>query len=215
MSEMRFSIPGHKKRSASTPPAAAAQPANVSSPLTSVRVGSPRLQRALGRRSVALVYDRVFIPSLVIDHTELMLRQHGAAGEEGFGLWAGTLAGGDAFVSTLLIPGVDTVGRFHGVVSDETTATVLDELDYLDLVPIVEIHSHPREAFLSPIDAERPMVAVKGFLSIVVPSFGFIDLADVGMWRVYEFHGRDNWFELNEGERRRRLIIDPSLIRIE
>jgi hypothetical protein len=212
---MRFSIPGRKKRSANTPPAAAAPRANVSSPVTTVRVGSPRLPRAIGRRSVALVYDRVFIQSLVIDHTELMLRQHGAASEEGFGLWAGTLAGGDAFVSTLVIPGVDTVGRFHGVISDETTATVLEELDYLDLVPVVEIHSHPREAFLSPIDAERPMVAVKGFLSVVVPSFAFIDLADVGMWRVYEFHGRDNWIELDESERRRRLIIDPSLMRIE
>ncbi len=193
----------------------AATPADVGSPLTSVRVGSPRLQRALDRRRVALEYDHVFIPSLVIDHTELMLRQHGAAGEEGFGLLAGTLAGGDAFVSTLVIPRVDTVGRFHGMISDETTAAVFDELDHFDLVPIIEIHSHPREAFLSPIDAERPMVAVKGFLSAVVPSFGFIDLADVGLWRVYDFHGRDNWVELDEGERRRRLIVDPSLLRIE
>jgi hypothetical protein len=216
---MGFSIPGRRKRSGQTPPAPApppvAAPANVSRPLTTVRVGNPRLQRTLGRRSVALEYDRVFIPSLVVDHTELMLRQHGAAAKEGFGLWAGTLAGGDAFVSTLVIPGVDTLGRFHGVISDETTAAVLDELDHLDLVPIVEIHSHPREAFLSPIDAERPLVAVKGFLSVVVPSFGFIDLADVGLWRVYEFHGRDDWAELDEGERRRRLIIDPSLLRIE
>jgi hypothetical protein len=58
------------------------------------------------------------------------------------------------------------------------------------------------------------MVAVEGFLSVVVPSFGFIDLADVRLWRVYEFHGRDNWFELDEHERQRRLIIDPSLLRI-
>jgi hypothetical protein len=210
---MPLSIPGLRKRGAPDPSAPA--PANVSSPLTTVRVGSPRLGRALGRRNVPLAYDRVFVPSLVIDHTELMLRQHGAAGDEGFGLWAGTLAGGDAFVSTLVIPRVDTVGRFHGMISEETTAAVLNELDHLDLVPLVEIHSHPRDAFLSPIDAERPMVAVKGFLSVVVPSFGFVDLADVSLWRVYEFHGRDNWTELNEGERQRRLIIDPSLLRIE
>lgn len=214
---MRFSIPGLRTRSAPAPPVTTPPPAtsNADSPLTTVRVGNPRLQRALGRRAVALEYDRVFIPSLVIDHTELMLRQHGAAGEEGFALWAGTLAGGDAFVSTLVIPGVDTVGRFHGVISDETTAAVFGELDHLDLVPIIEIHSHPREAFLSPIDAERPIVAVKGFLSAVVPSFGFIDLADVELWRVYEFHRRDNWVELDKGERRRRLIVDPSLLRIE
>ena len=211
---MRFWIHGRRARGGQTPPPATA-PGNVSSPLTTVRVGTPRLQRTLGRRSVALQYDRVFIPSLVVDHTELMLRKHGAAGEEGFGLWAGTLAGDDAFVSTLVIPRVDTVGRYHGVISDETTATVLDELDHLDLVPIIDIHSHPREAFLSPIDAERPLVAVKGFLSVVVPSFGFVDLADVGLWRVYAFNGRDDWSELDERERRRRLIIDPSLLRIE
>jgi hypothetical protein len=213
---MRFSIPGRRKRGAQrlpipAPPATS----NVGSPLTTVRVGNPRIQRALGRRGVALEYDRVFIPALVIDHTELMLRQHGAAGEEGFGLWAGTLAGGDAFVSTLVIPGIETLGLFHGVISEGTTAAVFDELDHLDLVPILEIHSHPGAAFLSPSDAERPMVAVNGFLSVVVPAFGFIDLPDVGLWRVYEFHGRDNWVELDEGERCRRLIIDPSLLRIE
>lgn len=212
---MRFWISGRRERNAPKLAAAASPPASVSSPLTTVRVGSPRLQRTLGRRTVTLTYDRVFIPSLVIDHTELMLRQYGASGEEGFGLWAGSLAGGDAYVSTLVIPRIDVVGRFHGVISDETTAAVFDELDHLDLVPVVEIHSHPREAFLSPTDAERPMVAVSGFLSVVVPSFGFADLADVRLWRVYEFHGRDNWVELDEAERRRRLIIDPSLVRIE
>jgi len=61
------------------------------------------------------------------------------------------------------LPRVDTIGRFHGEVGDETVA-VVDELAYLDLVSIVEIDSHAGEAFLSPVDAERPMVAVTGFL---------------------------------------------------
>ena len=32
------------------------------------------------------------MPSLLIDHTELLLRHHGVCGDEGFGIWAGTLA---------------------------------------------------------------------------------------------------------------------------
>ncbi len=71
------------------------------------------------------------------------------------------------------------------------------------------------QAFLSPIDAERPLVATPGFLSIIIPSFGFVDLADVDVWRAYEFHGRNNWRELDLAERRRRLIVDPSLLRID
>jgi hypothetical protein len=211
---MRFSISGPKKR----PPAADAPHSATSaacSPLTYVRVGAPRIARDLGRRQATLRYDRVFVPSLVLDHTELMLRQRGTAGEEGFGVWAGTLAGRDAFVSTLVIPRIEDANRFHGNISNETTGAVLDELDLLDLVPLVQIHSHPRDAFLSPVDAQRPIVAVKGFLSVVIPSFGFIDLADVSLWRAYEFRSRENWLELDEAERVRRLIVDPSLLRVE
>jgi hypothetical protein len=189
-------------------------PAEPKAPLTLGRIGAPWIRRDLCRRETALAYNRVFVPSLLIDHTELMLRQHGVCGDEGFGIWAGTLGGGDAFVSTLIIPKIDG-GGFHGEVSAETAATLFDELDVLDLVPIAQVHSHPSEAFLSPIDAERPLVAAPGFLSIIIPSFGFVDLADVGVWRAYEFHGRNNWRELDEPERRRRLIVDPSLLRID
>ncbi len=184
-------------------------------PLTTVRFGAPREERDLGRRDAELIYNRVFIPSLILDHTELMLRQHGVAGEEGFGVWAGTLSGGDAFVSTLVLPRVEGKARLHGQITPQTTAAVFAELDLLDLVPIAQIHSHPMSAFLSSIDAERPLVAVPGFLSIIVPAFGFVDLADVSLWRAYEFHGREQWRELDEPERRERLIIDPSILRID
>lgn len=93
-------------------------------------------------------------------------------------------------VSTLLVPKTEG-GGFHGEVSAATAAKLFEELDLLDLVVIAQIHSHPSEAFLSPIDAERPLVAAPGFLSIIVPSFGFVDLADVAVWRAYEFHDRN------------------------
>ena len=207
---MRFLRSGHSCDAGARPASQHAEP----TPLTVVRVDTPLLPRDAGRRGVPLVYDRVFVPSLVLDHTELMLRQHGAAGEEGFGVWAGTLAGGDAFVSTLIIPRVETGGGYHGEVSLETVATIFEQLDTLDLVPIAQIHSHPRDAFLSHIDAQRPIVAVRDFLSIVVPAFGFVDLADIACWRVYEFERRGQWRELDQAERNRRLIIDPSILRI-
>jgi hypothetical protein len=212
---MRFSTSGLSQlarvRRRVRPPKRAPVP---NAPLTLGRIGTPRQQRDLGRRDTTLSYNRVFVPSLLIDHTELLLRQHGVCGDEGFGIWAGTLAGGDAFVSTLLVPRIEG-GGFHGEVSAATAAKLFEELDLLDLVPIAQIHSHPSEAFLSPIDAERPLVATPGFLSIIIPSFGFVDLADVDVWRAYEFHGRNNWRELDQAERRRRLIVDPSLLRID
>jgi hypothetical protein len=195
---------------ATTGPAPASAPAGVEA----VRVGAPLLPRSLGRREVPLAYRRLFIPSLVIDQTEAMLRRHGHCGEEGIGLWAGTLAGGDGFVSTLILPGVAEHGRFHGELSADTIAAVLERLDELDLVPLCQIHSHPRAAFLSDTDAERPALAVPGFISVVVPSFGFVDIADIETWAAYEYLGPGRWHELDPDERGERLIVDPSLLAI-
>ena len=58
--------------------------------------------QANGEQEIA--FDRVFVPSLILDHTELVLRQAGIHGHEGFAIWAGTLAAGNAHVATLIVP---------------------------------------------------------------------------------------------------------------
>lgn len=54
-----------------------------------------------------------------------------------------------------------------------------------------------------------------GFLSIVIPNFGFVDLMDVGVWSAHEFRGGHRWRELDRNERSRRFVIDDSVIRVE
>jgi hypothetical protein len=185
-------------------------------PVTAVRVSaaSAAVPKSLGRRDADFTYDRVFVPSLLLDHTELVLRQAGLQGDEGFAVWAGTLAGGDAHVATLIVPRA-TSDDWHGVVTPETTAAVLNALDERDLVPVLQLHSHPRRAFLSETDAIRPLVAVPGFISVVIPDFGFIDLADVGLWSAHQYVRPGQWRELDACERARRFIIDDSVIRVD
>lgn len=184
--------------------------------LAAVRVTSAagRETRSLGRRDADFAFDRLFIPSLIIDHTELVLRHAGNAGDEGFVLWAGTLSEGNAHISTLVVPASDA-GPTHGEVSAHTTANVLNALDERDLVPVLQLHTHPQAAFLSATDAVRPLVAAPGFISVVIPSFGFVDLADVALWSAHEFMGHRRWRELDVEERRRRFIIDDSIIRVD
>jgi len=184
-------------------------------PLTTVRVSTsgPEVSRSFGRRDEDFAFDRVYIPSLVIDHTELVLRQAGACGEEGFVLWAGTLAGDHAHVSSLVVPTI-SAGVRHGEVSADTTARLLTSLDERDLVPIAQLHTHPREAFLSRTDRIRPLVAIPGFVSIVIPNFGFVDLADVTLWSAHEFGGGHKWHDLGRDEQVRRFIVDDSVIRV-
>lgn len=174
----------------------------------------PAVPRSLGRRDADFAFDRVFVPSLVVNHTELVLRQAGAKGHEGFAVWAGTLAGGDAHIATVVIPRAMT-DAWHGVVTPETTAAVLAALDERDLVPVLQLHSHPQQAFLSDTDAIRPICAVPGFISVVIPDFGFVDLADVGLWSAHQYLRPGQWRELDSGERTRRFIIDDSVIRVD
>lgn len=212
---MRFSTAGHKRIRLAT-----RSPAEVSvapgAPLTAVRVTTApmRQPRSLGRRDVTFEFDRVFIPSLIADHTELVLRQAGIHGGEAFGIWAGTLAGGDAHVATLVIPS-SIGGSTHGEITANTTGVVLTALDDRDLVPILQLHSHPRRAFLSPVDAIRPLVAVPGFISVIIPSFGFVDLTDVSLWSAHQYQSPGHWRELDNRERQRRFIIDDSIIRVD
>jgi hypothetical protein len=204
-----------KRRSAPASPGPTLS-GQATAPLTTVRVAvaSPPTPRSSGRRDVDFAFDRMFIPSLVADHTELVLRQAGVQGHEGFAIWAGTLAGGDAHVGTLVVPRASS-GPGHGEISRETTGRVLNALDERDLVPMAQLHTHPRRAYLSPTDAIRPLVAAPGFLSIVIPDFGFVDLADVGLWSAHQYLGPGRWRELDGSERSRRFIIDDSVIRVD
>lgn len=180
--------------------------------LAHVRIG-PRNARDIGRRSVALRWDRLVVPTLIIDQTELILRQAGLRGEEEFVVWAGTIAGVVAFVSTVIVPEVNGTAT-HGYVQQETVAEALRLLDRHDLLPIAQLHSHPRWAFLSEADATRPFVADPGFLSIIVPSFGFVDLADTSTWSTHEYLGAGAWRELPVDETSSRIVVDPSLLHV-
>lgn len=212
---MRFWTAGRRRRSEGRQ-APAAAPAPPRSPLTTVRVRTyaDRVSRSFGRRDVDFAFDRVFIPSLLLDHTELVLREAGVVGDEGFAVWAGTIADGDAYVATLIVPRA-TAGPTHGEISAETTANVMLALDDRDLVPMLQLHTHPQRAWLSPTDAIRPVVAVAGFISVVIPDFGFVDLADVRLWSAHELIGPRRWRELDVTEKDRRFIIDDSIIRVD
>jgi hypothetical protein len=209
---MRFWTAGRKRQTdtGSTP----ATPLRY--PLTTVRVrtATDRVARSFGRRDVDFVYDRIFIPSLVLDHTELVLRQAGEVGNEGFVMWAGTIAHGNGYVSTLLVPRAYT-GPTHGEISAETTANLLLALDDRDLVPLLQLHTHPQRAWLSTTDAIRPVVAVNGFISVVIPDFGFVDLANTELWSAHELVGPGKWRELDAAEKNRRFIVDDSIIRVD
>jgi hypothetical protein len=154
-------------------------------------------------------YSRLVIPQAIIEEAQGLIREFGVQGRERFLLLAGSLAEESAFASSLVIP-----PDCQGFVPIDVVARIIGELDRLDLIPLCQIHSHPHEAFLSEIDAQYPMFAEKGFLSIVVPDYCRRELSAVGLWKVYRYLDSKTWEYLPKSRVERMIVIDPQAVHI-
>lgn len=199
---------GRKKRQPGA--ATGAPPAGGSLASLSVASGSAGSGRPSVRRRVEFVpYERLVIPSTAIDLTELLLRQGGEFGQERFLLWAGTIAGRTAFVSSVVQL---KEGDGSGFITPEGSAEAHEALATRDLVPLAQIHSHPDRAFLSRIDRENPFFMSRGFLSIVIPNFGFVDMNSLDTWKVFRFESVRVWTELTSDQVKSLAVIDDGII---
>ena len=187
-------------------------PTLAKDPLSHLAIASPTfpVPRVSRRRKVDFIpFDSLVVPSSCIDLTALLFRQNGQFGEERFVVWAGTLVRNEGFVSTILAP---YEGSGSGWISPESSAEAHEALGRRDLVPLAQVHSHPGRAYLSSIDRENPFFMCRGFLSIVVPNFGFVDMKNTGNWKVYRYESLRKWTELSPEEVERSIIVDDAVI---
>lgn len=209
MFEMRFSIFGRKRPAE----VVGTEVTGSIDPLMVLRIAGPvpQVSRSLGRRTSAFGFERLFVPSAILDYTVLLMRMAGAAGDEKFLAWAGMPVNADAVVTTVVNPRA-AAGRMHGEILAPVVATMFDALDARDLVIFAQLHTHPAGNKMSDIDRVRPLFAVKGFWSIIVPDFAFVPPDAVDAWGVYEFESAKTWREFGADEKRNRLIVDDSII---
>lgn len=208
---MRSWIAGRRRRA----PEGTAELAAPALAALRISSGARTPERDLGRRRDATYgFQRLILPSALLDLTLLLLRQAGLHGDERFLAWAGSIASTDAFVSTVVVPRA-VAGPLHGEIPAEVTAKVFDALDSRDLVPLAQVHSHPGRAIMSSIDRERPMVAVAGFFSIIVPDFAFLDADAIATWGLYRYVSPRRWAELTVAEKQETLIVDDSVVTVD
>jgi proteasome lid subunit RPN8/RPN11 len=143
-----------------------------------------------------------------------MLARHGAVGDERFWVWAGTANQNEAFVSTVVTPRVEA-GYMHGEVPAGVSARLFEALDTRDLVPLAQVHSHPKGPGMSRTDRELSLVAVPGFWSIIIPEFGFTWPTNVSRRGVYEYKAKRDWHILTGHEKSERIDIDDSVIQVD
>ncbi len=74
------------------------------------------------------------------------------------------------------------------------------------LTLLLQVHSHPGEAYHSSTDDRFPIVTINGGLSIVVPDFGFGSFS-IDDWAVYRLAAGGAWKEVDKATTRSTFQI--------
>jgi hypothetical protein len=139
---------------------------------------------------------RLVVTPRLLELTTAWLRESSAGRRESTVLWAGRPNGSAlVVVSHLIEPDYNAFAlRMNVPVTDR--ARVLELLRVEDVAVVADLHTHPLEAFLSPIDQAHPYSARIGHIAIVLPRYG-LDEGTEG-WKAYEYR-RTHWQELEVG----------------
>jgi hypothetical protein len=146
------------------------------------------------------------VPVRLLIESEVFLRSSGAQGREGAILWVGEQDGGCYRVTHVIAP-QQVASRWHFEVPLDERIRVATSLCENEIV-ILQIHSHPDEAFHSPTDDRKAMVDRQWALSVVVPDFCRGELRSLTQAAVYSLRGPLDWVQLTAAQIRNLFIIE-------
>lgn len=146
------------------------------------------------------------IPHEILETTQAALRQAGDKKSEGLVFWAGILQGNEALITRCVNPSghgtpVSATVTYRGL--RELLSILREKGEFL----FVQVHSHPEEAFHSETDDSEAISFKIGFISIVVPYFGAVQMTTLLNCKVFEYKGGGRWAKLSMPEVKERFQI--------
>lgn len=133
----------------------------------------------------------------VLAETIQFLQEVGAAGYEGFVLWAGTIDKADTFrFRTALIPeqqAMATGGGLLVVVDGKALFDINKQVYERGEILGGQVHTHPTSAYHSSTDDDYPLVTLVGALSVVLPDFARNAPNDIEAWAWYRLADYGTW----------------------
>jgi hypothetical protein len=142
------------------------------------------------------------LPRRILDETFDHFRRCGAGRRECQTLWVGPWATPNLITEAVHPKHQAHMGGF--VLDDAWLSDFWLRLADDSLGIRIQVHTHPREAFHSPIDDEFPVIHTPRFLSLVIPDFA---LGPVGFDRAFltEIQADASWREVPIHE---RLVVE-------
>lgn len=149
------------------------------------------------------------IPRPVLQETHELLRGPGLRGFEAVVLWVGTVDDEtSATIRAAVRPGQKAYRSDQGCaveVPPDALSALISALPPGVFV-LARLHTHPGEAYHSPVDDTNMLIAHEGALSIVIPNFATAPL-DLRACSVNELRSRSGWRELDADEVARRFVL--------
>lgn len=149
------------------------------------------------------------IPSRVLEDTRELLREPGLQGFEAVVLWVGTVDNEtSASVRAAVRPGQTAYRSDEGCaveVPPDALSSLISALPE-GMFVLARVHTHPGEAYHSPVDDRNMLIAHEGAISIVVPDFAGAPF-DLRACSVNELRSASGWRELDLEEIERRFLI--------
>jgi hypothetical protein len=144
---------------------------------------------------------KIILPIRFVEHTYEHLGNAGQQHVEGVGLWFGRQEEDIFTIYSSLIPAQQAYRLEEGLlyqVGGEELHRINKWAYEQKLLLLVQIHSHPGEAYHSETDDAFPIVTMLGGFSIVIPNFAS-DPIDRKYWKVYRLRSA-GWKEIPPDE---------------
>ncbi|MCF8379388.1 MAG: Mov34/MPN/PAD-1 family protein [Bacteroidales bacterium] len=146
--------------------------------------------------------DKVVVSMTHLGNAFDYLYYAGKKRAEAVSLFAGYSEDNSFYIEELIIPKQKCFKGKHGLmytVDGEELHRINTWLFENKMSLIAQIHSHPEEAYHSPIDDRYPIVDTFGGFSLVVPYYatGILSMKD---WACYRLSEKNKWNELSESQ---------------
>jgi hypothetical protein len=150
--------------------------------------------------SIPQSLSRYRVPVAILHATARALREEGGGVREAVALWQGRVLSEDiAEITKLHIPR-QLAGPLHFNVPLDERLRLVREVSKEDEFILVQLHTHPRQAFHSDVDDRLAITKHTGAISIVIPDFGMRWTADLLQTSVNRNLGAGKWIELPANE---------------
>ena len=150
--------------------------------------------------SIPATLARYRVPRTVLTASADALRNQGAGMREAVILWQGrVLSEAEAEVTKLIVP-TQNAGALHFDIPLAERLRILREVTAAREFVLIQLHTHPNEAFHSKADDQLAITKHVGAISIVIPDFGLRWNGEFVQTSVHRHLGAARWRKLSDTE---------------